>query len=403
MASSLHNKRILLGITGSIAAYKSADLARRLREAGAIVRVAMTENAKRFITPMTMQAVSGNPVHDDLFDLEAEAAMGHIELARWADLILVAPASADLMARLTHGNANDLLTTLCLATRAPIALAPAMNQGMWKHTATQANRQVLTERGIYFFGPAEGSQACGDTGPGRMLEPDLIVEHAQRLFHTGLLAGRTVVITAGPTQEAIDPVRYISNHSSGKMGYALAEAARDAGANVVLISGPVALAPPRDMAMINVTTAQEMHQAVMANMTQADIFLAVAAVSDYCSQHIAPQKLKKESKTLTLTLERNIDIVAEVGILPEPPFIVGFAAETEQVIEHARAKRERKHMDMIIANQVGDGIGMGSDENSVTIITAQHEVNLPTMTKTQLAHKIVEHISSEFQKRKIPA
>ena len=263
MVRNLANKRILLGVTGSIAAYKSADLVRRLRDAGAIVRVAMTENAKRFITPLTMQAVSGFPVHDELFDLQAEAAMGHIELARWADVVLVAPATADFMARLAHGNADDLLTTLCLATRAPIAVAPAMNQGMWKHTLTQENLQVLQQKNIRILGPAEGSQACGDTGFGRMIEPVEIVEKVSDIFTTGAMAGLTVLVTAGPTHEAIDPVRFITNGSSGKMGYALAEAACEAGANVTLISGPTMLAAPARVEVIPVVTAQEMYEAVM--------------------------------------------------------------------------------------------------------------------------------------------
>lgn len=401
MTAFLQNKHILLGMTGSIAAYKSADLARRLRDAGAVVRVAMTENAKRFITPLTMQAVSGHPVHDDLFDLQAEAAMGHIELARWADLILIAPASADLLARLTHGNANDLLTSVCLATKSPIVIAPAMNQGMWHHTATQANRQALQNRGIHIFGPAQGSQACGDVGFGRMLEPQEIVEKISEIVAPGLLTGFRLLITAGPTQEAIDPVRYISNHSSGKMGYALAQAAHAAGAKVMLISGPVTLTPPAGVDVINVVTAKEMQQAVQEQIVNCDVFIGVAAVSDYCSETLSAQKQPKQN-SYQLNLTSTPDIIANINISPRP-YIVGFAAETENVITNARAKRQRKKMDMIIANQVGKNIGMGVDDNAVTIITDESEVSLPTARKQQIANHIIQSISKELQKRKVLA
>lgn len=399
MTLFLANKRILLGVTGSIAAYKSADLARRLREAGAVVRVVMTENAKRFITPLTMQAVSGHPVHEDLFDLHAEAAMGHIELARWADVILVAPATADFMARLANGMADDLLTTLCLATTAPIAAAPAMNQGMWKHTLTQKNLQALEQKGIDVLGTAEGSQACGDVGPGRMLEPADIVKKVSALFATGALANLNVLVTAGPTHEAIDPVRYITNGSSGKMGYALAEAAREAGAAVTLISGPVSIPKPLHMACISVISAQEMYDAVMRKVTEDDIFLAVAAVGDYRSKTVATQKIHKhkEDVAIQFVLEKNPDIVASVGQLSHRPFIVGFAAETEKVIAQARAKRERKKMDMIIANRVGGESGMGSDENEVTVISPHKEVAIPSTPKRKLARQLIAMIADEFK------
>lgn len=393
----LANKHILLGVTGSIAAYKSADLVRRLRDAGAVVRVAMTENAKRFITPLTMQAVSGFPVHDDLFDEHAEAAMGHIELARWADLILIAPATADFMARLAKGYADDLLTTLCLASSAPIAIAPAMNQGMWKHTLTQENLQALQQKGVHIFGPGEGNQACGDVGPGRMLEPADIVQAADALFANGALAGVRVLVSAGPTHEAIDPVRYITNGSSGKMGYALAEAARAAGANVTLISGPVHLKKPAHMECIDVITAEEMYAAVMRKISDYDIFLAVAAVSDYRCQTIAPQKIHKQDATEQLVLVRTPDIAASVGALAHKPFIVGFAAETENVLEQARKKRERKHMDLIVANHVG--IGMGSDDNQVTLIGKDSEVVLPLTTKQKLARQLIAAIADEYSRR----
>ena len=393
MTQFLVNKHILLGVTGSIAAYKSADLVRRLRDAGAVVRVAMTDNAKRFITPLTMQAVSGLPVHDDLFDLNAEAAMGHIELARWADLILVAPATADFMARVANGRADDLLASVCLASGARVAIAPAMNQGMWHDTVTQHNLQALQQKNIIVFGPDAGNQACGDVGMGRMLEPIHIVEQTSALFATGLLAGRNVVVTAGPTHEAIDPVRYIANHSSGKMGFALAQAAHEAGANVTLITGPVHLPLPMHMKTIAVTTAAEMHEAVMAQMTGCDIFMAVAAVADYRCVEVSEQKLHKTNEQMTLQLERNPDIVSAVANLPNKPFVVGFAAETENVIEQAHAKRKRKNIDMIIANQVGAGRGMGMDDNEVTVITDDAEIQLPLMTKQKLARELVEIVA----------
>lgn len=399
MMQFLANKQIVLGITGSIAAYKSADLTRRLREVGAKVRVVMTENAKRFITPLTMQAVSGYPVHEDLFDLRAEAAMGHIDLARWADAIVVAPASADFMARLVAGQANDLLTTLCLATRAPILLAPAMNQGMWQHVLTQDHLQTLQQKGIHILGTTEGSQACGDVGPGRMLEPVDIRDKLSALFCSGDLAGLNVVITAGPTHEAIDPVRFITNGSSGKMGYALAQAAREAGARVTLISGPVTLAKPDRIEYISVVDAQEMYAAVMRKMPKCDIFLAVAAVGDYRCQTVAEQKIHKTNDVIQLLLERNPDIVGSVGQLPDRPFIVGFAAETENLIQQAKDKRKRKNMDMIIANQVGHHKGMGSDENAVVVIGAKGEIHLPATPKDKLAKQLIAMISEAFNRK----
>jgi phosphopantothenoylcysteine decarboxylase / phosphopantothenate---cysteine ligase len=400
MTQFLANKHILLGVTGSIAAYKSADLVRRLREVGADVRVTMTENAKRFITPLTMQAVSGFPVHEDLFDMQAEAAMGHIALARWADLILVAPATADFMARLAKGEADDLLTTLCLASDAPIALAPAMNQAMWKHVLTQDNMQFLRQKGVQLLGTTEGSQACGDVGPGRMLEPLDIVAKVSALFATGAMAGLRVLVTAGPTHEAIDPVRFITNGSSGKMGYALAQAAREAGANVTLISGPVNLAKPDGINTISVVSAEDMYKAVMRKVTDCDIFLAVAAVGDYRCQTVAAQKIHKNEAAMLLALERNKDIVGSVGELANKPFIVGFAAETENVLEQAQAKRSRKNMDMIVANRVGGDLGMGSDENEVSIIGADSKAALPRASKPKLARQLIAMIADEFKQRK---
>ena len=394
MEQRLINKQIVLGVTGGIAAYKSADLARRLREAGAVVRVVLTDNAKQFITPLTMQAVSGNPVHDNLFDLTAEAAMGHIELGRWADVILIAPASANCMARLLQGEANDLLTTLCLVADAPIALAPAMNQSMWKNTATQDNAQALQKKGIHIFGPAEGSQACGDVGLGRMMEPVELVQQVAALFQTGCLSGKKVVITAGPTHEAIDPVRYITNGSSGKMGYAIAAAAVEAGAHVTLISGPVNITTPAHAVNINVTTAQEMLDAVMSQMAECDIFFSVAAVGDYRCKTIASQKMAKTASTMTLELERNPDIVAKVAALAKKPFIVGFAAETENLLANAKKKLVNKKLDMMVANEVG--MGMGGDDNAVTVLWGDQQVDFPKMTKQKLARKLIEVIKGVY-------
>jgi phosphopantothenoylcysteine decarboxylase/phosphopantothenate--cysteine ligase len=399
MTRYLANKRILLGITGSIAAYKSPEIVRRLRELGAEVRVAMTENAKRFITPLTLQAVSGNPVHEELFDLHAEAAMGHIELARWADAVLIAPATADFMARLANGIADDLLTTLCIATQAPVAVAPAMNQAMWKHMLTQENLRTLKARNIQVFGPTEGSQACGDVGPGRLIEPVEIVELLSRLFMTGSMSGLKVLITAGPTHEAIDPVRFITNGSSGKMGFALAEAAREAGASVTLVSGPVSIPKPQHIECLSVVSALDMYEAVMRKVSDYDIFLAVAAVGDYRCKVVAEQKIHKDQSAMMLELERNPDIVGSVGDLSPRPFIVGFAAETENVLEQAEAKRKRKNMDMIIANHVGGGAAMGADENTVTVFGLKRTVSLPPTLKTRLARQLIEMIAIEYQSK----
>lgn len=393
--SSLANKQILLGVTGGIAAYKSADLVRRLQDAGASVQVVMTPAAQEFITPLTLQALSGNPVHTALLDPEAEAGMGHIQLARWADLVLIAPASADFMARLAQGMGNDLLTSICLATAAPIALAPAMNQGMWRNQATQANLDLLIERKIHIFGPAEGGQACGDIGPGRMLEPLQLVDAAASLFVTGSLAGKTVVITAGPTREAIDPVRYLSNHSSGKMGYALAEAAAEAGAKTILISGPTQLPTPPRVKRIDVTSAQEMYAASTEAAQGCDLFIAAAAVADYRPAQVAPQKLKKGAEdSLTLTLVKNPDIVASIAALPNRPFTVGFAAESENLVEYGRTKLVRKNLDLVIANNISDSqIGFNSDDNAVTLIDKDSTRELSQRSKQQLARELVALIA----------
>ncbi|MAN51312.1 MULTISPECIES: bifunctional phosphopantothenoylcysteine decarboxylase/phosphopantothenate--cysteine ligase CoaBC [unclassified Marinimicrobium] len=393
--SSLTNKRILLGVTGGIAAYKSAELVRRLKERGADVRVVMTASAREFMTPLTFQALSGNPVHTDLLDPAAEAAMGHIELARWADRILVAPASANFMSRLAEGRGDDLLTTLCLATREPIVLAPAMNQGMWQNPATQANLETLKGRGIHLLGPGDGSQACGEVGPGRMLEPDTLAEAMAAQFATGQLAGRHVVITAGPTREAIDPVRYLSNHSSGKMGYALAEAAVEAGARVTLISGPTGLPTPERVTRIDVTSALKMLEASLAQAPQCDLFIGAAAVADYRPADYQPQKMKKGNEdTLQITLTKNPDIIAAVAQIENRPITIGFAAESEQLLEYARGKRERKGLDAIIANDISrEGLGFNSDDNAVTLIDAERELALGPMSKTRLARALIAELS----------
>lgn len=396
--SSLTNKQILLGVTGGIAAYKSAELIRRLQDQGANVRVIMTAAAQEFITPLTMQALSGNPVHTTLLDPEAEAGMGHIELARWADLLLVAPASADFISRLVSGKGDDLLTTVCLATAAPICLAPAMNQGMWHSPATQDNLAKLNQRKIVCFGPAEGSQACGDVGPGRMLEPTELADLTSRQFVHGELSGKSVVITAGPTREAIDPVRYISNHSSGKMGYALAQAAIEAGAKVTLISGPTNLAAPERCHYIGIESAQEMYNASMQALSDCDLFIAAAAVADYRPANAAEQKIKKTGQdTMTIEMVKNPDIVTAVAAHQPRPMTVGFAAETQDVVSYARGKLERKNLDVVIANDVSQaGIGFNSDDNAVTIVWPGSEENLSQRSKSQLARELIERLAEKL-------
>ncbi len=396
----LCNKRILLGITGGIAAYKAAELVRELRKAKAEVRIVMTAAAQEFITPLTLQALSGNPVHYSMLDPEAEAGMGHIELARWADIILVAPASADFMARLNQGMGNDLLTTLCLASDAPLAICPAMNQAMWRDEMTQANLQRLIDlkgKKFHYFGPADGEQACGDIGPGRMLEPSLIAEHCAKLFTSKSLSGLDVVITAGPTREAIDPVRFISNHSSGKMGYALAEAARDAGARVTIISGPVRLAAPEKVTVIQVESANEMLAASLEQQKNCDIFIAAAAVADYRPLEVAQQKIKKAGEEIHMTLVKNPDIVATIAQLDNNPFVVGFAAETQDVALYARDKLESKKLNMIIANDVSNSdIGFNSDSNSVTVFWGDQQQEFPCMSKSVLSNELIELIAHQY-------
>lgn len=394
---ALTNRQILLGITGGIAAYKAAELVRRLRDRGADVRVVMTKAAQEFITPLTLQALSGNVVHTDLLDPAAEAAMGHIELARWADLVLIAPASADFISRLAHGRADDLLTTLCLATPARIALAPAMNQGMWRDVATQDNIALLHKHDRLIWGPAAGEQACGDVGPGRMLEADAIADLASKAFKTRLLEGKRVLITAGPTREAIDPVRYISNHSSGKMGFALAQAAVDAGAHVTLIAGPVTLPTPSHVQRVDVESAQQMFDAVHQRADACDIFIAAAAVADYRPEHVVDTKIKKQNDSMTLTLVRNPDIVASVAQLRPKPFTVGFAAETNNVKNYARDKLERKDLDLIIANDVAaPGIGFNSENNAVTALWRDGEMEIGERSKAQIARELIAVIERQL-------
>ncbi len=397
--SKLAGKHILLGVTGGIAAYKSADLVRRLREAGAAVQVVMTPSATAFITPLTLQAVSGQPVRTELFDADAEAAMGHIELARWADHVLVAPATAGFMARLAHGMADDLLTTLCLATEAPVALAPAMNRQMWANPATRDNAALLGQRGIRLLGPGEGDQACGEVGAGRMLEPTELVTALEDLQASavGALAGCSVVVTAGPTREPVDPVRYISNRSSGKMGFAVAAAAAAAGARVTLISGPVSLPTPPGVERVNVDTAAAMHDAVMAALPGCDILVAAAAVADYRPQQTQTSKIKKKTSSLALELEKAADILADVAAAPGAPFTLGFAAETDDLLRHAEDKRRRKGLDMIAANLVDDaGRGFDSDENALHVLWEGGEQALAQQPKTQLAAALVELVSQRY-------
>ena len=392
--SELKNKQVLIGISGGIAAYKTAELVRALIKKGASVRVCMTASACEFITPLTLQALTGNPVHTDLLDPEAEAAMGHIELARWADLIMIAPATADLIARLANGHANDLLTTVCLASEAPIHIAPAMNRIMWANPATQQNCSVLRSRNISLHGPASGEQACGETGAGRMLEALELAEIIENELGSKNkpLVGKSVLITAGPTREAIDPVRYISNRSSGKMGYAIATAAQKLGADVALVSGPVALDTPTGVDRHFVESAKEMHAETLKRATNADIFIATAAVADYSPKKIADQKIKKSEDSLSLELDYNPDILFDVSHQYPELFTVGFAAETEKLAEHAKAKMKRKKLDMIVANPVGKNKGFDQDTNQFELFWQGGGASLPEKDKATLAMDLMEVI-----------
>jgi phosphopantothenoylcysteine decarboxylase/phosphopantothenate--cysteine ligase len=393
--------RILLGVTGGIAAYKSAELTRRFRERNADVQVVMTAGAQQFIAPLTFQALSGRPVRTDLWDSTAEAAMGHIELARWPTHIVIAPASADFLARLAHGLADDLLATLCLATDAPITVVPAMNRLMWANAATQANVTTLRQRGIAILGPGAGEQACGETGPGRMLEPLEIIESvfAATPPGTGSLQGRKVVVTAGPTREGIDPVRFITNRSSGKMGFAVAEAARNAGARVVIVSGPVNVPTPWGVERINVETAEQMLNAVHAQLADTDVFIGAAAVSDYRAQEVAPEKIKKTSDQISLALTRTPDILASVAAGTPRPFVVGFAAETQHVERNALSKLERKKLDMIAANQVGEGLAFDCDDNALTVYWPGGQRELARAPKCSLAADLIAVIAERYTAR----
>jgi len=394
---SLINKNILLGVTGGIAAYKSAEIVRGLKKARSSVRVVMTQSAKEFITPLTLQALSGNPVSTDLLDVEAEAAMGHIELARWADAILIAPATANTLAKLSSGRADDLLSSITLAFDGPIGLAPAMNQAMWKDERTQSNIQNLEHKNFSLYGPGAGEQACGDVGLGRMLEPSEIIELFASLFEAGTMSNKSILITAGPTQEPIDPVRYLTNRSSGKMGYALAEAAVEAGAQVTLVSGPVNIEPPARCNLVSVKTAEEMHEAVMHHIKKKDIYIGTAAVADYSPTKVEGSKIKKDrsNSPLVLEMKENKDILKEVSELEDKPYMVGFAAETDDLLENARKKLETKKLDLIIANDVSDkSIGFDSNENEVTLITSSEELLLDRDSKKKISKKILEFISS---------
>jgi phosphopantothenoylcysteine decarboxylase/phosphopantothenate--cysteine ligase len=396
----MEGKHILLGVTGGIAAYKSPDLVRRLRERGAEVQVVMTAGAREFVTATTFQAVSGRTVRHDLWDAAAEAAMGHIELARWADAVLIAPASADFLARLASGQADDLLATLCLATEAPLAVAPAMNHVMWAHPATRANIATLAQRGVQVFGPGAGDQACGETGPGRMLEPaDLAERVAALLPGSGILQGRRVVITAGPTRERIDPVRFVSNRSSGRMGFAVAQAAREAGATVVLVSGPVGLPTPTGVVRVNVESAAEMLDAVLQELAGTDIFISTAAVADYRPAQAAEHKIKKSAPTMELSMERTADVLATVAARAERPFVVGFAAETQAVEQNALAKLMKKNLDMIAANEVGNDKAFDCEENELIVLSRTGRHHLPRADKATLARGFVALVAEEFAAR----
>ena len=403
LLSRLQNKRILLGITGGIAAYKCAELVRHYKKAGAEVHVVMTRSAQEFVTPLTLQALSGNPVHTSLLDPEAEAGMGHIELARWADLMVIAPATANFLATMAQGKGDDLLSTICLATKAPIAIAPAMNMQMWFSPATQNNIQQLktffSEDRLTWMGPAEGEQACGDVGPGRMLEPGQILEQTAAFFKEEAFSGKHIVITAGPTQEAIDPVRYISNHSSGKMGYAIAQAAANQGAKVTLISGPTNLPCPDRVERVSVKSAEQMLEASLQRISETDIFIASAAVADYRPSEISEHKIKKVDgeDQMIIKLVKNPDIVATIAQHPERPFTVGFAAETQDVDVYANKKLVKKNLDMIVANDVSNtNIGFNSDNNAATIFWPEGQRQLDLMTKNQMAKEILDAIKDRL-------
>ena len=396
---SLANKNILLGVTGGIAAYKSAEIVRHLKKSGASVRVVMTRSAEEFITPLTLQALSGNRVSTELLDAEAEAAMGHIELAKWADGILIAPATANTIARLSSGRGDDLLSTVTLAFDGPISVAPAMNQAMWRDERTQENLKKLIDQDFGICGPGSGEQACGDVGLGRMLEPIDILDMFSLSFNEGTLSGKKILITAGPTQEPIDPVRFITNRSSGKMGYSLVEAALESGANVTLISGPVNIEPPSNCNFVSIKTAEEMYEAVMHHISGMDVYIGTAAVSDYSPAKASDSKIKKDgsSSPMVLELKENQDILKSVSELEQRPYVVGFAAETNDLIKNAEKKLSNKNLDLIIANDVSNkDIGFDSDDNEVTLITEKEKYLIERQNKRKVSKKIIDFISGRI-------
>ena len=397
---SFSKKNILLGVTGGIAAYKAAEIIRLFKKLGADVRVVMTESAKEFITPLTLQAISGNEIHDSLLNTEAEAAMGHIELAKWADIILIAPCTAETISKITHGRADDLMGALILASKADIFIAPAMNMNMWLDDSTQQNYKTLSSRGISFIGPAEGEQACGDIGPGRMVEPENIIELIRSSYKTGPLSGKTITITAGPTREQIDPVRFISNNSSGKMGYSLADAAIEAGASVNLVSGPVSLEADKSINLYKINSASEMMNVVMECMDSSDIFIGCAAVSDYKPADYSENKIKKdEIPNLEIELKKNEDILKNVATNFSSSYVVGFAAETSDINNNAMQKLKSKNLDMIISNDVSDkSIGFNVDDNEVTVITCDEKIFIKKDKKIRIAREILKIIANNTNK-----
>ena len=395
----LAGKRIILGVTGGISAYKAAFLVRLLKKNGADVRIVMTNNATKFVTPLTFQALSSNTVYTELLDFDSQMAMSHIELARWADLILIAPASANFLAKYAFGFAEDLLSTICLAADSPVAVAPSMNKQMWLNVATQDNVKKISERGVHILGPAIGEQACGEDGLGRMFEPEEIVKHTANIFQTNILTGSRLLVTAGPTREAIDPIRFLSNRSSGRMGYAVATAAIEAGADVTLISGPVDLQATGIDKIIYVTSAEEMQESVMKKISSADIFISAAAVADFRVQKKSEQKIKKSRDVKELIIEKTPDILSHVSELNNAPFTVGFAAETEDLEFNAQKKMHLKNLDMIAANQVGDGVGIDSEENALTVFWKTGSKQLSLTSKTKLARKLIKLIASQYNEK----
>ena len=388
---------MLLGVTGSIAAYKSPDIVRRLKDQGAEVRVVLTASAEKLVSPTVFQAVSGEPVRGDIWDEQAEAAMGHIELAKWADLILIAPATANVVAQLAAGSAENLLTTICLASDAQVSIAPSMNQAMWRDAATQANCELLKKRNVIFIGPEDGSQACGDVGPGRMTEPTEIVSRLARGGESGPFSGLRIMVSAGPTREAIDPVRFVSNRSSGKMGFALAQAAADAGAEVTLIAGPVNLPTPPNINRVDVETTQQMCDSALAHIDVMDIYIGAAAISDYRPREAAAQKIKKSDDTFVLEMVKSPDLLATIAALEDGPFTVGFAAETQKLEEHALQKLERKQINMIIANLVGENLCFDADDNEVVVLWDEGRQPLPKLSKQELARRLVDIIAARYR------